>query len=448
MTKRVSSARELALQVLLAVEGEGAYAGIALAMSLSASELDKRDKAFVTELVNGVLRRQITLDYLLNLFLKKPVDSLPLPIAEILRLSLYQLAYLEKIPASAAVNEAVELAKRYGHQGTAALVNGVLRNYLRQKEQITFPDQQKEPAKFLAVYYSLPQWIVELLLEQWTLAETEQFCAYQAESHKIIIRTNTLKISRYELCKKLLAAGYIAQPCRYAPDGLELASGAGLFDEQLFTSGLLTIQDESSQLAALALLPQKGGKVIDLCAAPGGKATYLAQLMDNQGQIIACDLHKHRVGLIKENCDRLGTTCVKPLATDGLELPLNYINWADYLLLDAPCSGLGVLSRRADSRLRKEKNDLAELAELSYKLLLAAADYLNFGGIMVYSTCTITKAENEDNIARFLSARADYELIDLPENFPIKQDRRGILQILPQKQGIEGFFIARLRRKV
>jgi len=442
------SARGLALQVLLAVDGEGAYAGIALDMSLTASELDKRDKALATELVNGVLRRQIMLDYILNRFIKKSVEALPLAIAEILRLSLYQLVYLQKIPASAAVNEGVKLAKQYGHQGTVALVNGVLRNYLRQKEQIIFPDKQTAPAEYLSVYYSLPSWIVKLLLEQWSFDDAEQFCAYQAESHKLKIRVNTLKTSRYELEQKLLAAGYIAEPCHYAPDGLELASGAGLFEDDLFKSGYLTMQDEASQLAALALLPNKGSKVIDLCAAPGGKATYLAQLMGNQGQIIACDLYPHRVELINENCSRLGTTCVKSLLADGLDLPHTYTNWADYLLLDTPCSGLGVLSRRADSRLRKQENDVAELAGLSYQLLLASADYLNFGGIMLYSTCTVTKAENEDNITRFLSERDDYELIDFPETFPMVQDRRGILQILPQKQGLEGFFIARLRRKV
>ncbi|MGI5891641.1 MAG: 16S rRNA (cytosine(967)-C(5))-methyltransferase RsmB [Bacillota bacterium] len=454
MIEKITTAREKALLILHKVAQEGAYANLQTAGSLDNGNFSIDDKRLITELVYGTLRMQNALDHILNQLLKKPLSDLPLWIMLILRLSLYQLLYLEKIPYSAVVNEGVKLAKRYGHRGTASLVNGVLRNYLRYREQYTLPQLSEGAVSYLTVTLSHPVWLARYLLDSFGERDAAIFCAYNNQPHDVVIRTNTIKTDRETLLMELQRRGFTAEAGAFAPEAIRLLRSAGIFDSDLFKKGFFQAQDESSMLVAHALSPRKGSKVLDLCAAPGGKTCHLAQLMKNEGKVHAFDIHEHKLDLLKENYRRLGLSIIEEKAADARYLPQEYKYWADYILLDAPCSGLGILSRRADARWRKSPQDIKTMQKLSREILLAAADYLATLGILCFSTCTITKEENQHSIQWFLQQRSDFELAAfdhlLPQSLPdeiLTQAQKGMVQLLPQNAGIEGFFISRLQKK-
>ncbi|MCL1974789.1 MAG: 16S rRNA (cytosine(967)-C(5))-methyltransferase RsmB [Firmicutes bacterium] len=445
------TAREAALVVLLEVEQGYAYANLALKKMLARYNLNEADNRLTCELVYGTLRMQAAVDYLLSNLLNRPLKKLSIPIHHILRLSLYQLVYLERLPQAAIVHQAVELAKKYGHTGTVSLVNGVLRSFLRQKNTISLPDES-DPYAYISITLSYPFWLAEYLLTRWSTQDTFDFCRFFNQYQGIDLRTNTLAILRNDLQIELSKAGIIAQTGIYAPESLLVQEG-GNYLPPLLVQGKFIIQGQASQLAAYALNPKPGSKVIDLCAAPGGKTTHMAQLMDNKGEILAVDLHIHRLKLIEENAGRLGITIIGVLAADGRELPSKWHNFADYLLLDAPCSGLGVLGRRADARWRKQLSDIKEMAILSYQLLLAAAAYIKPGGYICYTTCTISEEENCHNIQRFLAKRQDFSLAPMTKLAGLllnEKDKKaalsGSIQFLPQHQGIEGFYICLLQK--
>ncbi|MCL1873060.1 MAG: 16S rRNA (cytosine(967)-C(5))-methyltransferase RsmB [Clostridiales bacterium] len=450
-------AREAALLALLRVDKEGAYANLEAASRLGAGEWPAAESRLFTQLFYGALRHQASLDFLLGFLLKQPLLKLPLPIRWVLRLSLYQLLYLDKIPASAAVNEGVKLARKYGHQGTAALTNAVLRNYLRRQKELD-PEAlaRQECGDDLAAYLSLtlsyPRWLLAYLLDLWPLEQVEAFCRFHNQLSGISIRTNTLRISRDQLLLQLKRedAGF----GRLAPEAIFLPHSAGLGRWPQFESGLFQVQDEASMLAGHILGAACGSHILDLCAAPGGKATHIAQLTGDKAQIHAFDLYPHKVDLLKENCRRLGINSILAQAGDALQLPEKYTNWADYLLLDAPCSGLGVLGRRPDARWRKQPEDIPRLAALGRRLLTAADRYLRPGGILLFSTCTVTGEENEGNIVWFMENFTNYKSAPfahlLPAHLPEKDlaaAKRGIWQLLPQDLGTEGFFYARMQKR-
>ncbi|MCL2677879.1 MAG: 16S rRNA (cytosine(967)-C(5))-methyltransferase RsmB [Clostridiales bacterium] len=444
-------AREAALLILNKIVKDGAYANLETARVLSACPYPGNEAALVTELVYGVCRMQAACDWLLNRLLSKPPEKLPLPILLILRMGIYQLLYLQKIPPSAAVDESVKLAKKYGHAGTAALVNAVLRAFCRRREELNFPAKEGNPALYLHTALSHPEWLAEYLLGMWPLDDAEAFCLYNNASHGISIRANTLKTSREQLKQALTEEGIEAQESAFAPEGLILRRVSSLEKLNAFKEGLFMAQEQSSMLAAHALSPAPGAKVLDICAAPGGKTTHLAQLMGNRGAIRALDKHPHKIALIEENCRRLGIDIVQAEAADARQAAGALAGWADYLLLDAPCSGLGVLARRADARWRKTSADIAAMSALGRELLCAAADMLASGGVMVFSTCTVTREENRENLEWFLQSRPDFVLEPLALPFVPNQAQKeahecGFWQILPQNEGIEGFFIARLRK--
>ena len=448
----LSPAREAALSVLYDIEANGAWSNLALRQRLAEGDYSSADCGFITELVYGVTRMKGSCDYLLELFLNTPTDKLALHILLILRMGIYQLRYLGGVRPAAAVDEAVKLAKKYGHRGTAALVNAVLRNYLRGAEEIKFPDREKEPVKFLSAYYSYPRWLAGYFIKLWGIDGAEQFCAFANRPKKTDIRVNTLQTDAASLAAELKAAGIDTAAGKYAPEALTLLTGADMEKLPPFADGLFTVQDEVSMLASLALSPTPDSRVIDMCAAPGGKTTHLAQLCQNRGEIRAFDIHAHKIPLINAACARMRIDIVQSEARDSSSLAEDYREWADYLLLDAPCTGLGVLSRRADARWNKKYEDIAELAAVSRELLSAAAACLKRGGVMVFSTCTVTKEENEDNLQWFLNTHTDFCLESIDSLLPLFTDedcddlRRGYIQLLPQRHGLDGFFIARLRK--
>lgn len=448
-------ARDLALLVLKEIEENEAYANLALDKFLQTKgkDMEKVERGLCTELVYGVMRRLNTLDFIVEEFMSRPLKKQTILMRNILRLAVYQIYYLDKIPQFAVVNEAANQARHYLNPGAVKFVNGVLRSLIRKKEDIVYPDKQKESAKYIALFYSHPLWLVEKWLGLYGYEETVALCEEGNKSDDFYsIRTNTLKINRTKLLDELSKEGVEAKPCLYAPEAIAVNSLSFLREKRAFLNGLFTVQEESSMLASLALSPFAGARVLDAAAAPGGKTTHLAQLMENKGEILAVDIHAHKLDLIRENCQRLGINCVKTFQGDASLLPCDFDNSFDFALVDAPCSGLGVLKRRPDARWRKENSKIKELVALQKKILGRVAKCLKSGGVLVYSTCTICPEENLEQIKAFLKDYPDFYLEELTSFLPASLDADktlalGYLQLLPHKQGVDGFFIARCRKK-
>lgn len=446
------SARELALQVLKAVETDGAYANLALNQLLEKYRPGKLDRAFATELAYGTLRARNTIDWVLGQFVKKPLRTQTAILRNILRLGVYQLMYMSRVPPAAACNEGAEMARRHGHPGAVDFVNGVLRNVSRHIQDIKFPELAADPVAHISLRYSHPAWLVESWLERFGPEETISLCRANNEPAPMTVRTNTLKVTRAGLAGRLREAGLTVGETAYAPEGLNIEGYDSINSLQAFQEGLFQVQDESSMLAGRALMPRPGARVLDTCSAPGGKTTHLAELMEGRGNILAVDLHPHKLGLIKENCRRLGIKNVQTMAADARNLPGDLHEWADYILVDAPCTGLGVLRRRPDARWRKEPDQLPAIVRLQAEILAGAARCLKKGGVLVYSTCTITREENLGQIHEFLARHPDLSMEDLTPYLPASLDtqgtmRSGYFEILPHRHGMDGFFISRLRKK-
>ncbi|GAW91423.1 16S rRNA (cytosine(967)-C(5))-methyltransferase RsmB [Calderihabitans maritimus] len=453
MKKKYSvSPRQLALGVLYEIEEQGAYSNLALGKLLSRVHLPSLERSFLTELVYGTVRTKGTLDWVLRQFVKRDLGRIPPRIRLILRMGLYQIMYLDKVPVSAAVNESVELAKKYGHAGLVKFVNGVLRNIARNLNQVEFPSLDEDPVTHISLVYYHPEWMVRRWLERYGIEETVALCRANNRPAVNCIRANTLKVSREELACRLQQEGIEVQQSPYVPEGLRIAEFSGLDELASFRQGLFMLQDEASMLAAHVLKPEAGSFVIDACAAPGSKTTHMAQLMGNRGKIIAWDIHPHRLKLIEDNCRRLGIDIVEVQLGDARLLGERYPGQADYLLIDAPCSGLGVLRRRPDARWRKNPEKILELQKLQLEILDGAANCLRPGGILVYSTCTLEPEENYLVIEKFKEKHPGFKTQDLSKFLPFplerEEDRRmaakGYIQLLPHVHGTDGFFLARL----
>lgn len=434
--------RRVVLDVLYAVENTGAYANIALSKALQKIPASNERHAFITELVYGTLRMRGTIDHILAQFYKKPLEKLPLRILLALRIGVYQLRFMSRVPQSAAVNESVKLAKKYGHQGTASLTNAILRNVIRSGDKIKFPDKDSDPAGYIAAVSSHPVWLVQEWLERFGFADTLALCDFDNRPAPYTLRVNTLRCSRDEVLQRLAAEGTIAEPLAFPDDGILISGGSA---GALIREGLLYPQQQSSMLAAHVLSPAPGSRVLDVCAAPGGKTTHMAALMQNRGEIRAFDLHEHKLGLIRNNAERLGISIIRTQQADSRELADVPDGWADYVLVDAPCSGLGVLRSRPDSRWRKSADTSREIAPTAYAILQEAARKLRPGGQLLFSTCTISERENEETIKRFLAEHQDFAPLPI-ECCPELFGGQSSLQVLPQQHGMEGFFFARLRR--
>lgn len=450
--RRTPGARELALRALHRVETGDAYASLALEDLFRRHPADRRERALATELTFGVLRRRNTLDFLLERFTRRPLADLTPWIRNDLRLGAYQIRHLERVPPAAAIDEAVTLARRFGHAGTAGLVNAVLRAFAAGHAAVTFPDAAADPVSHLALVHSHPEWLVRRWLGRYGLDATRAFLEYDNAAPPRVVRANALRATPGALRARLEAEGVTAEPGRYLPEALILTGHPALEDLPAFRDGWFQVQDESSMLAARVVDPRPGETVIDLAAAPGGKATHLAERMGDRGRVIANDLHPGRLALVEENCRRLGITCVEATAGDGRALPDRFAGAADRVLLDAPCSGLGVLNRRPDARWRRREGSIRELAALQRDLLAAAGRLVRPGGVLVYSTCTVEPEENDGVCDAFLAEHPHFTPETLEPFLPpplATADRgaSGRLQLLPFRHGVDGFFIARFRRR-
>lgn len=441
----MDKARETAMKVLLAVHENDAYANIALAEALRKARLNEIDRRFATELVYGAVKAGETLDWIIRRYTTRPLQKMTPYVRAVLRLGIFQLFFLDRIPASAVCNESTEMAKKYGHVGTGKFVNAVLRAATREPDKARVSEDDE--VAFLAVQFQHPAWLIRRWLAQFGRAETEKLCAFDNAPAVLSLRTNLLRTTRDELIARLRTEGAEVTTSDWAPEGILCTAHAALDDSVSLREGLFQVQDESSMQVAHVLDPQPGEFVIDMCSAPGGKTTHLAERMKNQGNILAFDVYDAKLARVEKNAKRLGISIIKTRLLDAREAGNAYPNKADRVLVDVPCSGLGVLRRRPDARWRKKEEENEKLPEIQFELLKSAALAVKPGGVLVYSTCTIEPAENEEVVRTFLLSHANFELDMTGAYLPLKHSSKDMVQFYPQHDGIDGFFIARLRRK-
>lgn len=441
------SSRQAAFNTLFRIEKERSFADILIDQELKNGDLEGPDRGLYTELVYGTLRRQGTLDHIISQFSKTPPAKLERIVTLLLRLGLYQIFYLDRVPVSAAVNETVNLAKQFCPRASG-FMNAVLRNADRGHSSISYPDPLKDPAAYLSVRHSHPLWITEGWLEQLGFEEAEKLAVVMGETPAFTVRVNRLKTDAKGALERLQDEGVSARPCNYAPDGITITSSVSLSNLKSFTEGFVTVQDEASQLAALLLSPRPGDTILDLCAAPGGKATYLAGLAGDKGSLTACDRNPRKLALIRDTADRLGIRNISLTLLDATK-PLEKIETAlfDRILVDAPCSGLGVIHRNPEGKWWKEPSDPLRLAITQRAILVNAARKLKAGGVMVYSTCSTSIEENEQVVDNFLKHNPDFMVEPvsniLPQILPM-QTAAGFFRSWPHRHGMDGFFAARL----
>lgn len=440
----MANARQIALMALYEIEYNGAYSNIALKNALKNNNMEAVSRHFITKLVYGTVQWKLTLDYIIQQYSKIKLKKISKYILLILRMGVYQLLWMDKVPASAAVNESVKLAKRYGHGASAGFVNGLLHTVAREKDRIVYPQDE---CKRLSVQYSFSEPMVERWISLFDRTFTEALLQAMNGQAKMSVRVNTLKTSPDVLSALLCNRGIHTEVSPLCSDAL-LTDGFDVAGSDLYMQGLFTVQDISAMLAATVLNPAPGEHVMDLCAAPGGKTTHMAQLMNNQGEIKAFDLHPHKVELIKKNAQRLGITIINACCMDSSVGGDKYREWADKILADVPCSGLGIIRKKPDI---KWSTASSELESIQYAILNQAAEYLKPGGSMVYSTCTIEPRENEEQIKRFLHEHPEFEPIDITEDLPepIRKltAKDGYVTFYPNIDGIDGFFICKLQKR-
>ncbi len=442
--------RQVAFEILMSIEKEDSYADLLVDRELSSDAIQGPDRGLLTELVFGVLRRRGTLDHIIDSFASQKAAKLERVVVILLRLGLYQSFYLDRVPVSAAVNETVKLAKVFVPRASG-FINAVLRRADRERETIPWPDREAAPAAFLAARYSEPRWLAEQWIKQLGLAEAEELAVAMVEPPPLTIRVNTLKISRDEYAGRLMTDGVAARLTDFSPVGIHILSPMHPTKVPGFQDGLFTVQDESSQLASLFLAPEPGQAVLDLCAAPGGKSTHLAQLMENRGTLLACDLDSRKLRRIEESAARLGVSLIETMSLDASR-PLSALKNRKFnrILVDAPCTGLGVIRRNPEAKWRLTASDASRLAKLQGLILRNAADHLEIGGVLLYSTCSTSPEENEGVIDLFVSERQDFVVENLRDVFPRYASlcsERGFFRGWPHRGGMDGFCAARLVRK-
>ena len=414
--------------------------------------LTSLDRSFLTELTYGTIRWRGKLDWVIRHFSKIPFDKIELQTLNTLRLGLYQILFLSRTPSSAAVNESVELVKRIRGGGGAGFVNAVLRSSIRQKEEISYPDIAKDPARHLSVVQSHPLWLVQRWINEMGVEEALHTCAFDNQISSLTLRANTLKINRKNLMEKLREEELKSIPTAYSEEGIVLQDPPPASELPFLKEGLYIIQDEASQLVTSILDPKPGERILDACAAPGGKTTHMAQKMKNEGEIYALDLSKGKLDLIDEICQRLGVKIVKALKADAaVSLPVSNDLVFDRVLADVPCSGFGTLRKNPDLKWKRGEKDVKRLSELQLAILNNLSVYVKKGGVLVYSTCTVFHEENEDVVEKFLGGHSEFQLDRIEKAgkseklSPFLRD--GYFRTFLPRNEMDGFFVARMRKE-
>jgi 16S rRNA (cytosine967-C5)-methyltransferase len=460
--------RRVAVEVLLKVELESAYANLALAAAFKRKQLSERDRAFVTFLVQGVIRNTSELDSELSKLTDRPLSKLATPLKIVLRVALYQLIHMKNIPQSAVLNTACQVARSTGHEGSAKFANAVLRKFIK-----TEPDQSghanDDPSidgvDALSQRYSIPSWLVSRWMDRFDAEETKKLLEFCATIPKLTLRTAQISVRTSALQEILqsrgmkLDRGELVPACLIVQDRGPLTGPVNKIPG--YDEGLFCVQDEAAALVACIVAPQTGWTIVDLCAAPGGKTIHLGELMGNSGRVIAVDIHENRLNLLASERRRIGLTNIDVKTADGRTFKPDYE--VDAVLIDAPCTGTGVINRRSDLRRKRQAPDLQVLVETQRDLLTNAASFLKPGGILVYSTCSIEEEENQQNIRWFLENNPGFSPQPLRGFLPqglvsrwqtadwwseTEQEMdKGMLQLLPSRQGYSGFFVSRLKRE-
>lgn len=438
----MKNSREVAFDVLYKVLYEDAYSNLALDSAIKENNLSKLDSSFTTALVYGVLERLLTLDYIIRKLSSVPFRKIEAKTLIILRLSMYQLIYMDKVPDSAAVNEAVNMAKSQKLFKSSGFINGMLRSFIRNEKAFTLPPES-EAVRHLSIKYSCPEYLVKLWLDAYGDAVTKDILGALSQRPPLSVFVNTLKVSREELMEELNAEGVSAEVSQILPNTLNISSSGAIDSLKAYKEGKFFVQDESSSLCALLAGAKAGDTVFDVCSAPGGKTFAMAVLMENKGLIRAFDIHLHKVKLIEAGAFRLGLKMVKPALRDAAT-DEKLTDQAQVVLCDVPCSGFGILRRKPEIRYRKEQS-YENLPELQLQILENSAKLVKAGGTLVYSTCTLNPAENSQVVKKFMETHPEYSQkeINLPEGITRKiPEEKGMLTLFPESDKTDGFFIA------
>jgi ribosomal RNA small subunit methyltransferase RsmB len=444
----MNNARSAALSALLHVDVDEGYSNIVLDKTLASFPMEPRDKALASAIFYGVLERRITLDYFLRRFSKTPLEKLDPQVLEILRLGAYQILYLEKIPKSAAVNESVILAKENRLVKASGFINAVLRSLIRNIGDIRLPDEQKDPAAYLSIQYSCPEWLIALWQCSYGPECTLGLLESLQDRPPVFARVNNTLITKEDLIRRLASEGVKAEPVTWLDDAISLEQTGSVSELPSFREGLFHIQDLSSQLCCALLNPLPGQRVIDVCSAPGGKAFTSAELMRNRGELLAFDRYKGKARLIRQGAQRLNLPIITASVRDAAS-PEQPLEPADRVLCDAPCSGLGIIRRKPEIRY-KLQSSIDSLPDLQYRIVCESSKLVKRGGILVYSTCTLNPKENGQVAARFLESSGDFFPFALPLPGTLKRvadEPENQLTMMPHIHGTDGFFIAAFQKR-
>jgi len=442
--------RHLAIEILNRVEEHDAFAEPLLDACLSRNQqINIHDKRLITQIVYGTLRMRGRLDWIIDQFYRGTFVSMDVSIKNLLRTGIYQLLYTERIPEFAIVDEAVEISKKL-HPAGAGLVNAILRNVIRKKDAIVYPEMEKDPSLHISIVHSHPLWLVKKWIAMFGIEDTAALCRANNEIPPVTLRVNTLKTIREKAREELSRDGTDVRPSVFSPDGLIVSNPVmSIRDTALFKAGHIQLQDEASQLIARLVDPKERENVLDLCAGSGGKTTHLAALMENRGSITAVDIRKKMLEALRKNARRLGVTIVDTQVRDARQKPEEAFHEAfDKILVDAPCSGLGTLRRNPEIKWRLSPEDVTKSALLQKAILDNAAPCVKKGGSLIYSTCTMTPEENDDVVKEFISLHRNFICVRPPDAINSRVvDDRGYLQSSPHRHGADGFFGAVLRKK-
>ena len=436
-----STARDVALRALVACERQGAWSDGFLKKEIGNAGLDGRDAALATRLCFGVQQNRMLLDFWLSNLSKIPLAKMEPAVRSILRLGAYQILFLDRVPDHAAVNQAVEQARKNSRNPrSAGLVNGILRSLIRQKSELPQPPD-------LSTRYSHPQWLVEAFSRRLPPEEVEDLLRADNSEPPTCIQINTCKAGTPAVIEALRQEGMTVSPHPWLPDCLLLQGTGNLEQSAAFQRGWFYVQDAAAKLAVLAADPRPGMEVLDACAAPGGKSFAAAIAMGNQGRVISCDIHPHKQILLQRGAERLGFPIIQPEVLDGKVCKDNFLNRYELVIADVPCSGLGIIRKKPDIRY-KDPEPLAGLPKVQSAILENVSRYVRPGGVLLYATCTLLERENEEIVAAFLEKRKDFTLekFQLPGPFGLCAD--GMLTCWPHRHGTDGFFFAKLRRRV
>ena len=437
-------AREIAYKVLLDIEKNKNYSNMAINKHFKDVKMSNQDRGLATEIIYGVIENKYYIDYMIDKLSKVKTNKMEIYVKTLLRMGIYQIMFLNSISDYAAVNETVNLAKKKNSK-VSGFINGILRNVIRQKEEIG-KVKTKDDVDYLAIKYSYDKWMIRNWMIHFGKEFTEELLEANNERPNIYLRTNTLKITRDELIKKLEKQNIKAEKVNVVEEAIKVEHLKDIENNSLYKEGLFTVQDVSSMLVGKVMNPKENSLVLDVCSAPGGKTTHMATLMNNTGQVVSRDIYDHKLKLIKAASKRLGLTNVDVEEFDGMKLDRESIGKFDYVLADVPCSGLGIIRRKPEIKY-KEKEEFRQLPPIQKKILENASKYVKVGGTLIYSTCTIQDSENIDVVNEFLQKNKKFELVPIKEvNVDLENQEKGYMKIYPNVHNMDGFFISKLIR--